>query len=292
MHIESILVATDLSPHDAVGVQRACQLAALHRAALKLVYVPRGHDPEAEDPATLPETARLLERRLGLPVRALLPGPANLADLRHEDAADLLVLADRHERSLASWWRGQPLQQLLRHWPSPVLVTRGVPQPNYRRILATIDLSDRSKALVAAAAAMDPQAELELFHAVSTREQASRYELEVPPQAASASYREECARFLRYRMVSMTDSFETRRNRVLATIGQGEIGRQTVIQQEHSGADLVVVGSRRQSLLGELLRGSVAWRVVAEAASDVLVVPLDLAPSPSTLRAGFTGAAG
>lgn len=291
MHIRSILVATDLSPHDAVGVQRACQLAATHRAALKLVYVPRGQDPEAEDPATLPITARLLQRRLGLPVRALLPGPASLADLRHQDAADLLVLVHRHEPSPAGWWRGQPLQQLLRHWPSPVLVARSVPQPHYRRILATIDLSAPSRALVAAAAAMDPQAELELFHAVSTREQARRYELQVPPQAASA-YREECARFLRYRMVSMTDSFGTRRNRVLATIGQGEIGRQTVIQQEHSGADLVVVGSRRQSLVREFLRGSIAWRVVAEAASDVLVVPMDLAPTPSKLRAGFTGAAG
>ena len=60
---------------------------------------------------------------------------------------------------------------------------------------------------------------------------------------------------------------------LLAVIGRGDPGRQTVIEQERSDADLVVVGKSSSSAWEDFLCGSVAHRVLSWGSSDVLVVP-------------------
>ena len=84
---------------------------------------------------------------------------------------------------------------------------------------------------------------------------------------------ESLVKHARERFVSLTDSFDARRNRVLSAIGRGDPGRQTVIQQEHSGADVVVLGKKHSTAWEDFFCGSVAHRVLSWGSSDVLVVP-------------------
>jgi len=60
---------------------------------------------------------------------------------------------------------------------------------------------------------------------------------------------------------------------------RGDAGRQAAVQQQHSGAELLVVGKHRASALSDFVFGSVAKRVLRMATGDVMVVPHDAAPA-------------
>jgi nucleotide-binding universal stress UspA family protein len=249
MTIEMILVASDLSGKDDIALQRAQRIAQAHDASVKLLHMP----PDAKLPAAVD---------LGEAARGM----------------DLVVLPHRHERSTAAFFRGQPVLRLLRTACCPVLVTRQPHDAAWRRILVAVDFSAESEKLVRFAADLDAHAPLELFHAVDTLGEARLRAAEATEQAVRA-YRERCLRHARERMLTLSDSFVARRNRLLTAIGRGDPGRQVVVQQERSDADLVVVGKRRSSAWEDFFCGSVAHRVLSWGTSDVLVVPLGLTPA-------------
>ena len=274
MSIRTILVATDLSVREHAAVRRAWQLAQTHRATLKLMYMPAaGQDVPVHAAARLANMARQLEESLELRVRTAAVSRGRVEDLVAEARGmDLMVLPHRRERSRAAFFRGQPLQRVLRSSSCPVLVTRQSGDARYKSILVAVDFSPESEALVGFAAGLDAYAELQVFHAISTLDEARLRSAEATEQAVRA-FREKCRKHAQERMLTLTDSFDARRNRLLAVIGRGDPGRQTVIQQERSDADLVVVGKSSSSAWEDFLCGSVAHRVLSWGSSDVLVVP-------------------
>jgi len=274
MNIQTILVATDLSASENIALQRACRLAETHRATVKLMYLPpRGQEAPSAARARLATAARQLEESLGLSVRTVPVKGHRLEDfISQARGMDLVVLPHRRERSTAAFFRGQPVLRILRECSSPVRVARQTHGEHYRRILVAVDFSPQSEALVKIAAGLDPRAELELFHAIGTREEARLRSTEATEQAVR-TYRERCLRDARERMVTLTDSFDARRNRLFTLIGRGDPGRQAVIQQERSDADLVVLGKGRTSAWADFFCGSVAHRVLSWGSSDVLLVP-------------------
>jgi nucleotide-binding universal stress UspA family protein len=274
MNIESILVVTDLSARENIAVQRASQLADTHRASIKLMHLPARGQPVLPTAASrLANAAKQLEERLELRVRTVTVKSDQHKDLVAEARrADLVVLPHRHERSTAAFFRGQPVLSLLRQCKRPVLVARKANTAPYARVLVAVDFSETSKALVKLAATFDSRAELELFHAISTLDE-SKLRCAEAPDHAVRTFRQRCLKQAQQRIVSFSDSFDTRRNRVLTAIGRGDPGRQVVIQQEHSGANLVVLGKTRSTAWDDFLRGSVAHYVLSWGSSDVLVVP-------------------
>jgi nucleotide-binding universal stress UspA family protein len=286
MTIKSILVATDLSIQENVAVQRAWQLADTHRTTVTLMYMPmRGHEVASNTANRLAHAAKQLEESLGLRVKTAPVKAHKLDDLaRHAEGMGLVVLPHRRERSTAAFFRGQPVLGLLRRASCPVLVVRQPHTAPYRRALVAVDFSPQSRALVKLAADFEPQSELEIFHAIGTGQEAKLRSAQATDQALRA-YRDRCARDARDRMVLLTDSFDARRNRFFTVIGRGDPGRQTVVQQENSGADLVVVGKARSSAWGDFVCGSVAHRVLSWGSSDVLVVPLPYLPATAPMAA-------
>lgn len=286
MTFKSILVATDLSAQENVAVQRAWLLADAHRASVKLMYMPqRGQPVPAGIAARLANTARQLEENLELRVKTAPVKAHALEDLVAEaKGADLVVLPNRRERSTAAFFRGQPVLRLLRQSNAPVLVVRRTPTTHYRHILVPVDFSEASQVLVRLAADLDTRARLEVFHAISTLNEARLRSAEATEQAVRL-YRERCLRDARDRMLTLTDSFDARRNRLLTAIGRGDPGRQAVVQQERSGADLVVVGKRRSAAWEDFLCGSVAHRILSWGSSDVLVVPQPHVPATAPVAA-------
>jgi nucleotide-binding universal stress UspA family protein len=274
MNIKSILVVTDLSARENIAVQRASQLADTHRASVTLMYVPAHGQPVPPNAASrLANAAAQLEESLQLRVRTVPAKSHSLKDLvAQARRADLVVLPHRQERSTAAFFRGQPVLGLLRECKRPVLVVRGTHTDRYARVLVAVDFSEASKALVELAATFDSGAELEIFHAISTPDESKPRCGEAPEQAVR-TFREQFLKRAQERIVSFSDSFEARRNRVLIAIGRGDPGRQTVIQQEHSGANLVVLGKARSTAWEDFLRASVTHYVLSWGSSDVLVVP-------------------
>lgn len=280
MTIQSILVATDLSVPENIVVRRALRLAISHDATVRLKYMPpTGQEPAPDAALRLARLAAELEQSVGLRIGTAAVEPHKVEDLCADArGVDLLVLPHRRERSTGAFFRGQPVLRVLRTARCPVLVARRTPDADYGRILVAVDFSAESGELVQLAGDLDAHAQLELFHAVDTLGEARLRAAEATEHAVRA-YREQCLRNARDRMLTLSDSFVARRNRLFTHIGRGDPGRPVVVQQERSDADLVVVGKRRSSAWEDFFCGSVAHRVLSWGNSDVLVVPLGLAPA-------------
>ncbi len=151
-----------------------------------------------------------------------------------------------------------------------------------------VDVSPECFEVVAAAAALEPTAELELFHATSTLKEAWLRSAEASEKAVRA-YRQATTRHAQQRLLRISDSFSARRNRVQTTIGRGDPARQALIQQEHTGAALVVVGKRQRSVWLDFLLGSAAQRILGWGRSDVMLVPQELRAADAPMRAPAGG---
>lgn len=280
MTLRSMLVVTDFSPCGNKALSRTARLAAQHGAALRLVYLAFPGDAPPEDAATrLAHHALQLGQRhgvrasaasrLGFTVEELLP------EVRH---ADLVVWGTAPVSGLRSFFMGQPVERFIRAAKRPVLVVRREAAHDYRSLIVAVDFSRSSRTLVDFGLALARPAWAELFHAVSTANEGKLRYAEVSARAIKA-YRDACRRHAQDRMLRLTDSYDARRNRVRSAVGHGDPARQTVVQQQHSGAELIVVGRHPSSRWTDLFFESTASRILGLATTDVLVVPHDWAPA-------------
>lgn len=166
MPLKSILVLVDFGAADATALRRAAQLAAAHRATLRLLHAPRGDAPPPADAARrLARAGRQLQESTGARVKTV-PAPARtLAQVAAEARwSDLVVVADRRERSLAAFVLGQPVLRLARRCTCPLLVVRSSGEWPYERVVVR---GDAAAAGVTArvAAELAPRAQVELVDA-------------------------------------------------------------------------------------------------------------------------------
>lgn len=280
MTLRSMLVVTDFSTCGNNALSRAARLAAQHGAPLRLVYLAFPGDAPPEDAATrLAHHALQLGQRhgvrasaasrLGFTVEELLP------EVRH---ADLVVWGTAPVSGLRSFFMGQPVERFIRAARRPALVVRREAAHDYRSLIVAVDFSRSSRTLVDFGLALARPAWAELFHAVSTANEGKLRYAEVSARAIKA-YRDACRRHAQDRMLRLTDSYDARRNRVRSAVGHGDPARQTVVQQQHSGAELIVVGRHPSSRWTDLFFESTASRILGFATTDVLVVPHDWAPA-------------
>lgn len=277
MNIQSILAITDLSAQGNRTVVRAAMLAAKHRALLKIMYAPKDWLPSQN--ADVHEDVRRLAAEIHARFDILVKNVIDISGQLHavaEEArwVDLLVIGDQHEKSITTFFYGQPIERLQRVVHCPILLARLEVFHNYRRILVAVDFTPESKKLVKLAWSLDSHAQVELFHALNTMHEGKLRYADVSERAMKA-YRHESMREARERFFWLSDSSTARRNRVVAAIGKGDAARQAVIQQQHANAELLVVGKRRSSGFSDFFLGSVAQRVMRWSNGDVLVVPHD-----------------
>ncbi|MES2362761.1 MAG: universal stress protein [Pseudomonadota bacterium] len=276
MNIQSILVVTDLSVRGHRALGRAALLAAQHRAFLRVMYARVDDSPfPADAMERVVQLAQQLAQQFGIAVSPVGRAGNTLKDIAAQArGADLLVFGHERKHSLAAILSGPPEIQLMRLCPCPILVARLEPGQRYGRILVAVNLAPESKSLVQLACLLDDDAEVGLFHALSMAGEAKLRSAEASAHAIQ-SYRQACIRYAQGRILSLADSLDNRRNRVMYTMGRGDPARQAVIQQQHAGAELLVVGNRRRSRLMDFLAGSVAQRVLSWSASDLLLVAHD-----------------
>jgi len=274
--MRSILAVTDFSAQAGCAVDRAARLAVEHGATLKLMAGSmEGAPPRPDAASLLAQSARALGARFPLTVRTVSQTANELADIANEARwAELVVLRACRDNPLMAFLRGRAAERLARLVRCPLLIVRQPAHHPYDRILVAVDFSADSKRLVRLACDLDRDADIQLFHAISSRNEAKLRSAEASTHQVRA-YREECLRYARNRILWLTDSFDARRNRVMSTIGHGDPARQAVVQQEYLRADLLVVGRRRRSPIADFFLGNVAERVLRWATSDVLIVPHD-----------------
>ncbi len=275
MNIHSILAITDFSTEAEHSLDRAAMVAVVHQAKLQVMYFAESPHPGFSDPvARLAQRARQLARRHGIVVTAISRNSDSLDDVvAQSNRADLIVVDQRRERAFNSLWKGSVVEQLMRRCPCPVLVVKREPVRRHRNMLVAIDFTAQSHQLVRYAWDFEGESKLELFHATSPLDGVKRGSAVLA--GLVTPYLKEVHRYAQGRLFSVTDSHDTRRNRVSSFNGEGDPARQTVVRQETSNSDLIVVSMRKRSVFVDMLYSSVAQRLVHWARSDVLVVPHD-----------------
>ena len=283
MHLYSIFAITDFSTQAEHALDRAARLAEAHQAKLRIVYFTEFATHGFFNPSgRLAQRARQLARRHNITVEAVTRPCNSITDIVKESAsADLLVVDERPQRSFSSLWRGTEVAQLLRRCQCPVLVVKQPPSKHYGSLLVATDFTADSLALVRYGSGFDRHSKLEIFHARRTFSN-SRPAFTKASVKKETAFMQETHCILRGRQFVLTDSFDTRLSRVDWLHGDFDPARQTLVRQKTSGANLIVVGKEKCSILADLVRDSVAQRLVTSAASDVLVVPHGYSASSRT----------
>jgi len=145
-----------------------------------------------------------------------------------------------------------------------------------RSILVPVDLSTRSEetAIYAAKLAACFECPVTLLHVISLHDYPiNQYPLEYTVPDRYISQYEYAESEVRNTMKTLEGHFLSRGLRVRTETRVGSPFEEILTVAEHCAADLIVIGSRgRMGLVGRLLLGSTAERVIARSPCPVLVV--------------------
>src|SRR5574340_63908 len=265
----SIVAATDFSDFSERVVQRAAHLAKQHQAELHLIHVVRpldlypgmtlapdefGHHDEEllqAEQSRLDAMATSLASQLSIRVHAatrLGRAHAEIASYAREISADLVVAGARGENTLMNLFLGATAARLLQVATCPVLIVRNPAGEPYRQVLAAVDFSPISAAVVAHAVLLAGDAPVQALHVLGT-------EVEQRMRRAKSD------------QVDITGWLAGQR-------GEAEKKLDALLAQiENSDADLAVLGRHGHGGgLQEWLLGSVSKDVALAAACDVLLI--------------------
>lgn len=267
-----ILIVTDFSQAADLATQRAVLLACQHDTGLMLAHLNGSGPPDVAE--RLPRLAALLARRHRLPVRLL--GSLDLPGLRQVAVAQAGLLVMGWPPPAARrfpWSAGVFALRLLWRLSCPLLVVRLPATRAYERLMVAVGPDPApATGLLRGAAALAPGAALELFHAIDTRQEAHLRAAEASRSALQAYRRaldQRGDRHLRH----VADALDTRRHRLMYTLGRGDPARQILVQQDPGRAELVVTGRGLRPAWLELLLGSTAGRLLQHLRCDLLVWP-------------------
>lgn len=276
----TIVLATDLSARCDRAFDRAVALARRWDAELIALTVVET-DAAAHRGELLPSwrrqatPAELAQRQLradlaGAGIRAV-PRIAHgdtasaILEAAAESGAGLIVTGLSRDETLGRFALGDTVDRLARRAALPLLVVRKRVHGDYQRIVAASDFSEASRRALETAASWFDAAVLTLLHAYDPP-----YANLMERSTMRADFRavaiEDCERFA----ATLAPELRAR----LAT--RVEFGVPEDLLNDYaieSGSDLAVLGSHGRSALYDIMIGSVARRVLAQSAIDLLLVP-------------------
>ncbi len=284
MH-QHILAAVTQGPRAASIAERAHRLAQDHGARLTLLTV----TPRSAHPGHLAaEAARFAGEEARAQLQALLPGARadlivaqgrvapTIAATAEEIGADLLVIGPNERRNLRAHVIGSTADRLLRTAAIPTLVVRGPVSGAYSNALVAVDFSLASLAAVHALMDLCPGVRMQLAHITDMPLEFEAALLRVGTTRTDITqhYRALKAEGRRRLDELAADLPEEVHPRVFV----GDPAAALVRLSRTRGVDLLAMGTRGLDSLRAHILGSVAQKVIRDAACDVLVVPETAAP--------------
>lgn len=288
----TLLAATDFSAPARHALERAAQLAQSQsgtrltlahvlsagaldalRRLLPAEAVGMESALDARAAQQLAELASALAARYGCTIDTALSrgdplgGLLELADARD---AELLVLGARGAHFVRELLLGSTTERLLRKTRRPLLAVKQRAQAPYRRILAPVDFSDHAAAAINAAHAWLPDAEFILLNVFAV-ELESTFRLAGLDDDLIHAYRAQARDAATEEMESFVACLQVPAKQVSRVFVHGAATLRIVEHEQSLDADLIVMGKRGQSMMEELLLGSVTKYVLAHSASDVFI---------------------
>ena len=285
----SILAAVDFSPDSRRAALRALQLAAAAtHGSVTLLHVLEQSPLQrlqqlvgaGQQPAALEERAQTLLGELAAEAGRQFPVVADSL-MRRGDPAEtittaavaadgLLVLGAHGFHRLRELAVGTTAQRLVRRFAGPTLVVHRDVEGPYRRVLVATDFSAHSRAGLALAFTLAPDAEIHAVHAVRPWLESEMAWAGVARETI-AHYRDAADEEAQREMRAFIAATSARPGRITSHVEHAYAPLVLKQVAKTIGADLLVVGKHGKSLTEELLLGSVTQHVLAEAPCDVLV---------------------
>jgi len=293
MHPMNILVATDFSAPSRVAVARAVAIARNHGARLQLIHAfdaaswknlrslatPKkrllADQPNALAGERLRTLAAQLERDHGIRVSTRMPsGHASraIAAAARSAKASLVVLGAHGQRLGDRIYLGSTALGVLRGVDCAVLVVRNAGIAAYRRCLVGMDFSPPSARAATAAAALFPDADLTLLHAIQALKGPMLLtgELREAVRAGMAELRAQAgARLAQAFTGPQPGRLAAARRRAVA--GPATAALLGALQDGHF--DLVALGRDARPALAERVIGSVPANLLMHSPADLLIAP-------------------
>jgi nucleotide-binding universal stress UspA family protein len=288
--ISTVLAALDLQTSSDAVLGRAAQLASAHAARLVVLHV-----IDAQSLSQAATHMKLSERELQdrlkqqaiaaieslivesgrtrrTDVRVEFGSPHEvIADVARERYVDVAVIGPGKGRTLKDKILGSTADRVIRTAAAPILVVKKPSTKLYRNVAVAVDGSQPSARAFIEARRLVPSAAFQLVHAVGiplTFEQAmlragtSQVKMEQYRAMRADNAREELSAF--QRDVPGAEKLPIR-------ILEGEPGPALVRFSKGARIDLLALGSHGRGAVLQALLGTVARRVLGEAACDVLV---------------------
>lgn len=294
----SILLATALGPGSSPAARRALQLAQQHAATLHVLHVIEPAESFATfrgrlrallgAGATSPEhveesvehdaSARLQTRFAGVSTAA---GPVLTAVRAGTSAEEIVSFADAVDAELIVLGAvasdgapgvGTTAERVVRRATRPVLLVRHQPLGPYRRVLVGVDFSPPSRAALAAALRLAPEADVVTGHAADAVFEA-RLRHTGAPDAMVEQFRAQLLDLVGQELDALLAEVVPEHSPVRTSVRSGRPSTVLLDLARLTRAELLVVGGSGIGRIDRLLLGSVAVHVMREAVGDVLVVP-------------------
>ena len=297
MYHRTVLAVTDFSAASANAAWRAALIATEHSAHLHLLHVvSTGKAPVARGSRTpidtqledvrlhLKAVARRLRIELGADVSwRVVRGDPLWESVQASHNANLLVIGSARRNALRQSLMGTAVERLIRMACIPVLVVKRGAERAYRKLLVPVDLAPHAEAAVSAALDFSRGAEVEVFHALRVLDGIGIPAADAP-EAALRGCRNTAMDKARAALLAIIRAAGgTARARPALEFGHppGTSLRQEVLM----APELVVIGKRDRSLLADFFLGSVTQRLLAEASSDLLILPVTAKASAAVVIA-------
>lgn len=268
---KAILLATDLSARCDRPLERALMLAQDWRTKLLLLHVVDPGSAQASGASLRAIEAKIADE---MPVTdadvEILVKPGDVARTIEETAqsrqCDLIVTGVARYNSLGDILLGNPVDQLIRSAPVPVLIVKRRPRHAYRNILVATDFSDCSLQALNAAAELFPDPAIHLVHAYHEPYSAWLSSDQVA-QDVKAEEQTALTRFLARRTIS-----DAVFDRVNGSIEKGDLGAVLARKLATTKADLVALGTHGRGALSSATIGSNARHILSWVREDVMMV--------------------
>lgn len=241
---------------------------------LRLLHVRGEAHEETDAPDALLQLADDIGGHLGLEVEVEFAAGDALAEaVRAAREASLVVIGSRRGNPLRELVCGTQAERLIRLCRAPVLVVKRPAGASYRRVLAPVQLHPDAQPVIAAALRLSRRPEVEVLHAIDTREEIGMRACDIP-ESAMRRYRQRAAQQAGAVLAELIAQASPAARQALPAIGFGDAVSVVLARERGLRADLLVLGKRTRGLLADFFLGSVTQRVLARARADVLVLPL------------------
>lgn len=289
--LQRLLAASDLSAPARHAADRAAMLARQTKASLELVHVaslapleklrrlvnavPATLEQQLLDTSSeaLHELAEALSRHHSVTIRAHVANGAVLPELGKQAAAlaaDLVVLGARGASFMRHLLLGSTAERMVSSARRPMLVVKQAAHERYRTVLVPVDFSASSLPAVQLAQAVAPDAVIVLLHVFEVPFEGKLKYAGVDDDTIEY-YRVAARQDALQRLQGFCDAVGLDAGRARCLALQGTPLLQIMEQEQEQDCDLIVMGKHGESMLEDLLLGSVTKHVLTESQCDVLI---------------------